>query len=149
MDTLTTSLTKAFTELLDEKTKKASEETAKQDANQSTGDGKEEKEQPSIPKSHADAIKQNHAFREVLKAHNINFDVDKADLSQLEVKGDKLSGEFKYNLPTTTTPTLPAMDKSTPRSLTMKDIEGMSQDQINNNWKEVSAVLASQGQVAN
>ena len=42
------------------------------------------------------ALRQAHALGQVLKAHNITFDITDADLSSLKIEDGKVQGEFDY-----------------------------------------------------
>lgn len=42
------------------------------------------------------ALRQSHALSQVLKAHNIGFSIDDADLSSLKIEDGKVQGEFDY-----------------------------------------------------
>ena len=42
------------------------------------------------------ALRQAHALGQVLKAHNITFDINDADLSSLKIEDGKVQGEFDY-----------------------------------------------------
>ena len=104
---------------------------------------KDDDEVTIVASSSEDVLKQNAAYKAVLKAHNISFDVSKADLSTLSVDGDKVKGQLNYSIPSPQTK-LPDQggDK---KSLSFDDVKGMSADQINANWKEVSQILAQEG----
>ena len=103
-----------------------------------------------------------HALNAVLKAHNITFDVDKADMSALTVDDDgAVAGEFAYTPPAVVNQQQQAQNQQQQaqnqqqqagegeqqqqaQGLTFEDVKAMSEDQINERWEEVSAVLASQ-----
>ena len=102
---------------------------------------------------------RNHAMAAVLKAHNIGFDIDKADLSALTVGEDGgVTGEFAYTPPAaqqqqqTQQPaqqqqqsTEQQQQQQQTQGLTLEDVKAMSEDQINSQWDEVQKVLESQG----
>lgn len=101
------------------------------------------------------AALSNHALRAVLKAHNIAFDVDKADLTALSVGEDgAVSGEFAYTPPAVQNQQQAQQQaqeqqaqqqpQQQPQGLTIEDVKAMSEDQINERWDEVSKVLESQ-----
>lgn len=95
---------------------------------------------------------QKHALVAVLKAHNIPFSVEGADLSALKVDDSgAVAGEFAYTPPAVQPqppqpqPEAEAGEKEeVEQGLTISDVKAMSEDQINERWDEVSAVLASQ-----
>ena len=120
-----------------EEPKKEPEKKAKEEPK------KDDDEVTIVASSSEDVLKQNAAYKAVLKAHDISFDVSKADLSTLSVDGDKVKGQLNYSIPSPQTK-LPDQggDK---KSLSFDDVKGMSADQINANWKEVSQILAQEG----
>lgn len=107
---------------------------------------------------------QRHAMAAVLKAHNITFDADKADLSALTVGDDgAVAGEFAYTPPAVANQQQQSnqqqqqqqqqkgaeenqqqQQQQQAQGLTLEDVKAMSEDQINERWDEVSAVLESQ-----
>lgn len=107
------------------------------------------------------SAKRGHAFAAVLKAHNIAFDIDKADVSTLTIAdGGEVQGEFDY-----TPPAVKATERHKSQQpgnqqqrnegegankkkdgLTIEDVKAMSEDQINDQWEEVSKVLAKEGE---
>lgn len=103
---------------------------------------------------------QRHALAAVLKAHNIAFDVEAANLSALTVGEDgAVAGEFAYTPPAVERqtqqtqqqqPQPPSNERQTQQTqptngLTIEDVRAMSEEQINERWDEVSVVLESQG----
>ena len=93
--------------------------------------------QAVIRRQRNDERKKTHAMRAVLAAHNVNFDVSEADLSNLEIdKNDgSVVGEFHYEVPEIK-PDLPRASGKA-ETLTLDDLDGMSADQINARWDEV------------
>ena len=92
-----------------------------------------------------DALRQTHALKAVLAAHNISFDVTQADLGALSIDNGAVQGEFSYtpNNPTSSAPASqhqPA-GAATPAVLTKDAISKMTSAQINENWEEISKVL--------
>ena len=108
-----------------------------------------ESTKPKTPESATTATNVNElhqqmfAMQSVLKAHNITFDVSKADLSKIIVDdAGQVTGEFKYTAPTPANPD--KKDESSQNSgdpLTPAEIAKLSPEQINERWKEVSAAL--------
>ena len=100
------------------------------------------------------AALSNHALRSVLKAHNIAFDVDKADLSALSVGDDgAVSGEFAYTPPAVQNQQQAQQQQpqqqqqqqpAKQEGLTIEDVKAMSEDEINERWDAVCKVLESQ-----
>ena len=100
--------------------------------------------------------RQAHAMRAVLKAHNIGFDVDKADLAALTVGEDgAVAGEFAYTPPATQTQqtqqtqqaqqTQQTQQQTEGLKFSIEDVKKMSEAEINANWDDVSKTLESQG----
>lgn len=96
---------------------------------------------------------QKHALAAVLRAHNITFDVDQADISALKVGEDgAVAGEFAYTPPAVAIQPQPQQQagegqqehQQQDQGLTLEDVKAMSEEQINERWDEVSAVLESQ-----
>lgn len=87
-----------------------------------------------------DALKQAHALGAVVKAHNIAFDLEKADTSGLKVENGKIEGEFAY-----TPAEKPAPDTTKPADqgtgISMADVKNMTPEQINENWEQVQAAM--------
>ena len=86
-----------------------------------------------------DALKQAHALGAVVKAHNINFDLAKADLESLKVENGRIEGEFAY-----TPAENPKSDPPKPSDkseMSMADVKNMSPDQINENWDLVQGAM--------
>ena len=77
--------------------------------------------------------RENGYLKTVLKAHNIEFDPSKVDHSK----------EFKYEAPALTNQ-MPGFKHTPGKEITMDDVKKMTPEQINTNWKEVSAVLETQ-----
>ena len=84
--------------------------------------------------------KTQHALKTVISKHNIDFDIEKADLSKLVVKDDgTIEGEFDYTPKSLKTPDGETTENK--GGLTLDDIKGMNETQINENWAEVAKVL--------
>lgn len=81
--------------------------------------------------------KKVYAMQAVLSAHNIGFDVNEQDLSALEISKDdgSVMGKFSYTAPEIK-PELPRASGKA-ESLSLDDLDGMTQDQINSRWDEV------------
>ena len=90
-----------------------------------------------------DALRQGHALRAVVKAHNIGFKVEDADVSALKVEDGKVDGEFDYS------PAPPSKEppKSPPgggnEGLTVDAVKKMSAEEMMARWDDVKAVMAS------
>ena len=87
------------------------------------------------------ALRINHALSTVFKAHNIEFDVDKADLGGLVIADGAVAGEFEYTAPAAKKPDVTKQAPDEGKPLTLDVVKGMTPQQINANWKEVSKVL--------
>ena len=90
-----------------------------------------------------DALKKAHAQAAVLKAHNIVHDFDAKALEALTIEDGKASGIYEYAPPATIRQDLPVPE--TKSGITRADIRNMSIDQINDNWAEISKVMANDG----
>ena len=95
------------------------------------------------------ALRQSHALGQVLKAHNITFDINEADLSSLKIEDGKVQGEFDY-----TPKALPAkkVDPSTLKeepsedngsTVTLDSFKGMNIVDRMNNLDKVAPLLES------
>ena len=98
-----------------------------------------------------DALRQVKALGTVVKAHNIRFSLEDADLSGLTIQDGQVEGEFVYKLPTgkddTTAP--PTGDPAkTVQGLTLDDIKTMSAAELDDRWDEVQTVMASNRKAA-
>ena len=90
------------------------------------------------------ALKEGHAMKQVLKSHNIKFNLEEADLTSVSIEDGKATGEFAYTAPKADTKAKDVDPKSDEgKGMTYDDVKGMSADKINANWKEVSAVLGA------
>jgi len=85
------------------------------------------------------ALRQSHALSAVVKAHNIPFDVSKADLDSLTIEGGRVQGEFDYS---------PGTGKKEERrvqtqqdSISLDDVRNMDQKAINQNWDTIKNLL--------
>lgn len=104
---------------------------------------------------------QRHAMAAVLKAHNITFDAETANLSALSIGEDgAVAGEFAYTPPAVASQQQQSnqqqqqqkggeesqqqQQQQQAQGLTLEDVKAMSEDQINERWDEVSKVLESQ-----
>jgi len=87
------------------------------------------------------AMKENYAMQQVLKAHNIEFDVSKADLEGLKIDHGKVSGDFSYKAPASSGVSSPPKDTSSTNGLSLKDVDSMTLDEINENWDELAKLL--------
>lgn len=76
-----------------------------------------------------DALKQNAALTAVVSAHNIDFDIARADLDNLKVDHGKVVGEFEYE-PSTETRRDMTNPNTKPDDLGRSDIEQMTAEQI-------------------
>lgn len=91
-----------------------------------------------------ESTKKIAALNTVLKKHNISFDISKADLKDLTIVDGNIQGDFSYEPPDPSKNN--TRDKGTGGNsggITMADIQAMSPSQINENWDEVSKVLAA------
>ena len=94
------------------------------------------------------ALRQSHALGQVLKAHNITFDINDADLSSLQIEDGKVKGEFDYtpkSLPATKVDPKslkeePSEDKST---VTLDSFKSMNIVDRMNNLDKVAPFLES------
>ena len=111
-----------------------------------------------------DLAKQLHAAQAVLKAHGVEWDASKADLSKLAFKDGAVSGEYAYQKPSGDAPKgdtpsaqqqqkqgnpfeafMEMASQSQANPLTLADVEKMSETEINKRWEEVSPLLAQGG----
>lgn len=91
-----------------------------------------------------DALRRVHALDTVVKAHNIRFSLDEADLSGLTIKDGQVEGEYKYTLPTTPVNPPPTDDpSSTEEGLTLDKVKMMSAAEIEADWDNVQSVMAA------
>ena len=91
------------------------------------------------------SLKREYALQEVLKAHNIPFDIDSADMGGLTIANGSVNGEFNYKPPNVarqSAPVAPTANTDT-TILTMDALKQMSADDINARWAEVSKLLKS------
>ena len=92
-----------------------------------------------------EALRKSHALSTVLSKHNISFDVSKADMGGLKIENGQVSGEFSYTPPDPSRGKPPPVgDDAKSKPITMESIKQMTPDQINAQWKEVSAVLEAE-----
>lgn len=90
------------------------------------------------------AMRQLHATKKVLQAHNISFDVDTADVGGLTIADGKVEGEFSYTPPAPTDKTpKPADGDGTGGTvpLTLEEVKGMDEETINKRWDEIAPLL--------
>lgn len=87
---------------------------------------------------------ENVALKKVIAAHNIPFDISKADLSKIVVndKGEH-AGDFEYNPPALSNTAPNAWNHTPGKEITMDDVKKMTPEQINANWDKVEGVLAA------
>ena len=93
--------------------------------------------------SRNDALRRAHALSTVIKAHNVSFSIDDADLSSLDIKDGSVTGDFKYEPKKISDKPLPNVAKGE-TGLTMDRIREMSAKELSENWDEVKTVLESQ-----
>lgn len=86
-----------------------------------------------------DSNKQLVAMETVLKAHNIDFDVEKADLSNIDL--DNRTGfDYQVSKPKLNEPK--RVERGGPPSkLTVDDVSKMSKDDIKDNWELVMKTM--------
>ena len=94
--------------------------------------------------------KKVYALKQVLRKHNISFDVDEANLKDLAMDTNgKVAGVFNYDPPnvqmgkTSFKNTQAKTQEKNLSSLNESDIKEMTLDQINENWDQISAMLTS------
>lgn len=96
--------------------------------------------------------RENHAYRQMLGAHNVGTTLDGARLGSLVVGDDGIvKGDYGYKPAAPTSApaaTPPATPPSTPApnatgALTREMLETMSHEEINKRWDEVRQVLSA------
>lgn len=91
-------------------------------------------------------LKQHHALMSVLDKHNIQFDITKADLSDIIISEDgSVSGDFDYSPPVVQRPKAVrrAVTSSNRDYITLDNVKSMTPEQINKNWDLISELLAA------
>ena len=97
-----------------------------------------------------------YALEKIIAAHHIDISqaLTPAALSTLKVTDGAVNGEFAYTAPglTTQQPTqepakVPNSQSTTP-TMTRESIEKMTDDEINDNWDQISAFLSKSGATA-
>lgn len=91
-----------------------------------------------------EALRREHALGKVISAHNISFDVSKADVGGLTINDGKVEGEFDYTPPSTTQRQAPRQEPTKTGGLTLEEVKKMSPDKINERWEEVSKLLETE-----
>lgn len=94
------------------------------------------------------AVRQAFAYKTILASHGIDIaEVTEDRLNTLPIRAGVVDGVYNY-----TPPKPPPKDPPAPSptaggagkgALTLDDVHKMSRDQINNDWENVSAVLAA------
>ena len=89
------------------------------------------------------SLKREYALQEVLKAHNIPFDIDSADVGGLTIANGTVNGEFSYKPPTIARQSAPVAPTANTDGtvLTLDALKQMSAEDINARWAEVSTLL--------
>ena len=95
------------------------------------------------------ALREAHAYKELAQAHKADTEqVSEEALSNLKITNGKVEGEFTYNAPSLASQvTTPAPETNvTPASvaMSMETIATMSTAEINQNWEQVSQIMANQ-----
>ena len=95
------------------------------------------------------ALKEAHAYKEIAVQHKADTEqVSEEALSNLTIMNGEVSGEFTYNAPSLASQvTQIAPETSKPPitlAMSMESIATMSSAEINENWEEVSQIMASQ-----
>ncbi len=95
-----------------------------------------------VPVSMEQMQKDAYVMQNILKAHNINFDLEAFDQSKLTVKDGIVVGDVGYK-PLVDPVSLPIF--APPQlAMTMEQVAQMTPEQINDNWEMVSSALESQ-----
>ena len=101
--------------------------------------------------ANVESAKKVYALERVLQKHNISFDVKAANLKDLVVDSNfNVAGAFTYDPPSVSSSTSAAKNKASKTQetglnmLTEHDIKGMTLDQINQNWDQISSLLVKQ-----
>lgn len=89
------------------------------------------------------SLRREAALAQVVKAHNINFELDSVDLNVFKITNGVAEGELDYS-PAKVEPKQPDVAGQGSPGLTMDDIAKMSEKEINANWEQVSQVLSAQ-----
>lgn len=94
------------------------------------------------------AIREAHAYKAMLAAHNIDLSVVTSDaLERIRIVEGEASGAFDYVAPgfEPQRRSASAVDtRQTGQALTAESIKQMSTQEINSNWEAVKGVLAAQ-----
>ena len=94
------------------------------------------------------ALRESHALREVAKAHSADMDqMTEEALGNLKIANGKVDGEFSYKAPSLASQvTATPVQTKTPDTVAMdiSSLATMSSKEINDNWDEVSQLLANQ-----
>ena len=136
---------------MEETNQTESEETVQTTSEQYIADKlKELEERVNKQSDHSKlSAKQLYAMKQVLKKHNISFNVDDANLNDLVVDSDgNVAGVFSYDPPnvqmgkTAFKNSQAKTQEKNLNTLTEHDIKGMTLDQINQNWEQISTLLS-------
>lgn len=88
-----------------------------------------------------EALRRAHAQAAVLEAHKIKHEPTTEALDALTIEDGKVKGTYDYSPPDPVRQDLPQSPAN--QGMNMSDIKNMTADQINENWDEVSKVLAA------
>jgi len=87
-----------------------------------------------------EALRQGHVLGTVLKAHNISFNIEDADYSNLNIDNGKVVGDYQYTPKKIATYNPPDVAKTDP-VLTIDKIKEMSAQDIMKDYDNVMATL--------
>ena len=93
-----------------------------------------------------DALKASHAYRTVVKAHNIKFSIDEVDLTQMQIDDGAVTGDIAYTppaikAPSTNDSTTASMGASG-ETLTLDSVADMGANEINERWNEIKTLMS-------
>jgi len=93
------------------------------------------------------ALREAHAYKTMLLAHNIAVDgVNEDKLKDLPISDGRVDGKFDYTPPAIAVPAKPTSQANASiggnaKPLTLDEVGGWSEEQINANWDEVQRLL--------
>ena len=95
------------------------------------------------------ALRESHAYKTIATEHKADMEqVSEESLSGLTITNGTVEGEFSYTAPSlasqVTTPASEPITAPTSVALTLESVATMSTADINENWDEVSQLLANQ-----
>ena len=95
-----------------------------------------------------DALRAAHAYKKVVSAHNIKFSIDEVDLTQMQIDGGAVVGDFDYTPPSIKTPSTTDQSEITTmgasgETLTLDSVADMDGNEINQRWDEIKNLMTA------